>query len=494
MFQRKIKTIVDGQKVEVTSKIISRHDRPLPRYTSYPPIPAWNNNVGHREFAQTLRDLGTLRQACPERIARFSSTSSERTGDESKGSGQADGLSLYIHLPFCRKRCHFCACHAIATPKTEVVDLYLKTLKQEIDLVLRHLNPETIKLKLVHWGGGTPTFLNLNQMKSLQDEIKNRFEFSPDIEIGMEIDPWQINIEKIEMARHIGFNRISFGIQDTNPEVLKECGRNLNVEHTAHVMDAARRMGFKGINVDLCYGLPRQNPRNFKNTIRHVIKLNPDRIALFNFAYLPERFPHQRKINESTLPSPFKKVEMFAMAIKHFNNSGYQFLGLDHFAKNNDELTKAKLNGTLRRTFQGYTAQGTHPLVGLGITAISHIEDLYAQNEKKLSAYFRAINNEQLAIHRGHKFTTDDHIRSWVMQKVFCNQLIDKMEFNRKWGVFFDEYFKDINVNHLMDDGLIENTDYQFKILPLGRLFIRNIACAFDKYLSLENSIYSKAI
>lgn len=464
MFNRRIKAVIDGQLVEIKSNVIDRHDKTLPRYTSYPPIPSWSSNVGHEEFADVLM------RSC------------------------SDALSLYVHLPFCRKRCNFCACQAIATTKTEIIDRYMDALIKEMELILKYLDPCKIKLESMHWGGGTPTYLNAKQMDNLNNEIRKRFEFCSNAEIGIEIDPWQINVERLEMIKELGFNRVSFGIQDTNPKVLKECGRDLDLDHAKDLMDAARRFGFKGINIDLCYGLPYQTQGNFNNTIHDVIKLKPDRISLFNFAYLPQIFPHQRKIKRTSIPSAFKKIQMFTKAIHQLGLAGYQFIGLDHFAKNDDELTKAKLNGTLKRTFQGYTTRGGCDLLGIGITAISQLSNLYAQNEKKLASYFNAIEGGRLAIRRGHKFTKDDLIRSWVMQKIFCHQLIDKGEFSNKWEFSFDEYFKEICLDHLIAEELIEDTHYHLKILPIGRIFIRNIACVFDKYFAPETLRYSKAL
>jgi len=500
-----IRTTINGSGVEITSDLIERYDRPLPRYTSYPPAPAWTTDVDASDLISSLQHLKT------------------------------STLSLYIHLPFCRSRCTFCACHAIATTKTEIIDRYIDALIAEMDMVFKHRSPLTPTLspggrgmgegdsstiQCLHWGGGTPTYLSEGQIERLTNEIKKRFLFEENAEIGIEADPRQTTPEKVRLLHKAGFNRISFGIQDTNHEVLNACGKSLSRPLSRKgrgnfsipapltrdgedagiedLINESRLAGFESVNIDICYGLPKQSPKSFQKTLDDIIRLSPDRIALFNFAYVPWMQPHQRRIDPKTLPAPHAKLKMFANAIDQFSNAGYRFIGLDHFAKNRDELSRAFANRTLRRTFQGYTAKASDTLIGLGVTSISEFNDcfggLYSQNERRLSDYFRKIGNGQLPACRGFVLSRDDMIRRDVMQRLFCRQKIDKADFEGAWRVSFDDYFHDIKLDDLEADGLIRKSKDELCVAPLGRLFIRNIASRFDRYLRPQETRYSRTV
>ncbi len=456
--------VIDGCRVELTPYLIEKYDRTLPRYTSYPPAPAWNGDVGLFDFTYALM------HTC------------------------ANALSLYMHLPFCRSRCTFCACNAIATPKIDIIDRYVDNLISEMDIIRNNLNSPIVTLSSLHWGGGSPTYLTEKQMERLMKATLSCFSLETGAEIGIEADPRQTTGEKIRLASELGFNRISFGVQDTNQDVQEACGRVQDVHCIEALILDARKANFQSVNIDLCYGLPLQNRDNFQKTISDVVRLGPDRISLFNFAYVPWAAPHQRKIDPATLPAPQIKISMFMSAIEKFLKAGYKFIGLDHFAKQTDELAKAQKNGVLRRTFQGYTAKPTSGLIGLGVSSISEIGNLYVQNEKRLSDYFRAISCGRLPVCRGYRLTEEDVNRRFVMQKLFCSQGIDKKEFAHVCGTTFDDFFKGVSSKDFLADGLISESEKEFKVTPLGRLFIRNIAALFDSHLKAQENRYSRTV
>ncbi len=461
---RTIQTTIDGDRLTVSEGLIEKYDRPLPRYTSYPPIPVWDTKIGAENFAKALA-----------------------------GSG-SNTLSLYVHIPFCRTRCTFCACHAIATTKTEIIDRYIGALITEMDLILKHLGSRAFRLDSLHWGGGTPVFPEERQMERLMKEILHRFYIETGTEVGIEADPRQTTIEKLRFIRLLGFNRISFGIQDTSCEVQKACGRTQDAEHVRALFAEAKQLGFTSVNADLCYGLPMQNSENFRRTIDDIVALSPDRIALFNFAFVPWAQPNQRRIDAKTLPDPRTKLSLFAYAIEKLGGAGYRFIGLDHFAKEGDELAEAARLGSIRRTFQGYITRPSHELVGLGVTSISEWGDLYVQNERKLADYFRAIAGGRLPVCRGYVLKDDDRRRRYVMQKIFCEQRLDKKKFLKLWGVAFDDYFSNVRMGDLERDGLVLQNKDELKITPLGRFFVRNVAALFDGHLEKEGRKYSRSV
>jgi len=458
-----IHTIIDGTNVTIPPEIIAKYNKPLPRYTSYPPTPHWKKDTDKFDFIDELISL------C---------------------SGI---ISFYIHIPFCKNRCSFCACNAIATRRSYIIDEYIYSLVSEMSTFSKYLKSSTT-IKSLHLGGGTPTYLTSKQIEFLQFEFLNRFKLDKDSEVGIEADPMQTTVEKIKLLRDLGFNRISFGIQDTNEDVLCAAGRRQDLKHIELLVSKSRQYNFHSVNIDLCYGLPRQNISYFNNTLDNIINLSPDRISLFNFAYLPSIHPNQRKIKSSLLPTPFEKIRIFTSAIEKLCAAGYEFIGLDHFAKKEDELFKAKISGTLKRTFQGYTAKATEILLGIGVTSISETNNIYMQNERRLSAYLMKIKKHKIAFTYGFKKSRDDQIISWVLQNLFCQQKINKNDFYSKWKINFDDYFKNVDYNQLKKDALIIESKDEFKVTALGRIFIRNIAALFDKYLGQDGARYSRAI
>lgn len=459
-----IRTTIDGERISITDALIEKYDAALPRYTSYPPAPLWTEKVDAARFASALKSF------------------------------DANSMSLYLHLPFCRSRCTFCACHAIATTRSDIIDIYIESVVKEMDVVLELLGKKVIRLDSIHWGGGTPTYLSEAQMRTLMSETKKRFYIEEGTEAGIEADPRQTTPEKVAVARKLGFTRISFGVQDTQPEVQKACGRTQDIAHVRSLFDAARKEGFSSINADICYGLPHQTPQGFDRTLSDIIDLAPDRIALFNFAYVPWMQPHQRKIDPKSVPDARTKVAMFVHAVERFSAASYSFIGLDHFAKEDDELSLAKDRNVLKRTFQGYTSKPSRHLLGIGVTSISEWDDLYFQNERRLSRYLEAVETGRLATCRGFEMSKDDLIRRHIMQRIFCEQRIDKARFHTVSGADFDDYFKKMRFDELVNDGLIVEGPSELKVTPLGRVFIRNIAAAFDDRLETSQKRYSRSV
>lgn len=440
-------------------KLIEKYNQPGPRYTSYPTPNNWRKDFGPEDYVATLR----------------------------ASNQKSRPLSLYFHIPFCEEHCTFCACSVVATKKREVSEPYLEALLKEIALLTNHLDTSR-PVHQIHWGGGTPTYLSCEQIEKLYGAIARNFKVARDAEISIEIDPRVTSDDQLKTLRKLGFNRVSLGVQDFEPEVQELAGRIQSKEETAHIIATCRELRFESVNIDLVYGLPKQTPQNFQTTIQKVLTLDPDRIALFNFAYVPWMHAHQRKILEGDLPSPATKLKMFRHAIETFQNAGYEFIGLDHFAKKEDELSKAKRNGTMYRNFQGYTTKADCDLIGMGVTSISSVDGTFAQNAKKLKEYQETIAKGELATRHGLKLNKDDIIRQWVIREIFCHQKISGLDFA---GYFATERER---LKHLEQDGLIQLKADSLEVTPLGRLFLRNIGMIFDATLKPGQGKFSKTV
>lgn len=437
--------------------LIKKYDKPGPRYTSYPTAPCFSTSFGNQDFLKLIQEA------------------QER---ESKP------LSLYFHLPFCRSVCYFCGCNVVFTKHREWGDRYIDRIETEMDRILKVLDNRRPVVQ-VHFGGGTPTFMTARQLERLIDAIHHRFTFAEDAEIGVEIDPREATEEQIYLFREKGFNRMSMGIQDFDPRVQEAVHRIQSEELTRRTVQLCRDTGWESINVDLIYGLPFQTVDTFKKTVDIIIDIDPDRIAVFNFAYLPEMIKHQRVIDPETLPSREEKLRILEMVIQSFTDAGYVYIGMDHFAKPTDELTKALFNRTLHRNFQGYTTKGYADLIAFGVSSISMVGEGYAQNEKDYQAYLARIDEEGMAIYRGIKLHRDDKIRRDLITRLMCHFMVIKKELEDLYGIQFDDYFQD-ELEALQEyekDELLVLGDQKIEILPLGRLLIRNIAMEFDAYL-----------
>jgi len=407
-------------------------------------------------------------------------------------------LSLYVHLPFCRSLCYYCGCHMKVTHRPEVIAKYLRYVKQEMRLAADRLDTER-EVVQIHWGGGTPSYLEPAQIADLMAFTRETFRVAPDAEIGLEADPRGLTEKHLAAAASAGFNRISFGVQDVDPVVQKAIHR---VQPTALVDQAvrwARRHSFRSVNLDLVYGLPHQTADTFQDTIDTVLRMRPGRLALFSYAHIPSLRKHQRLIPEEALPEPEEKLQIFKMATERLTGAGgYRFIGMDHFALPDDELAIALDNGTLHRNFQGYSTHAGADVVAFGVSGISQMDGVYAQNLKGLPDYYNRIDEDRLTTYRGYKVNRDDRIRRFVIMQLMCTSRVEKARVESRFGIDFDAYFSNSleALRPMAADGLVERSEDAVTVLPAGHLFIRNAAMAFDAYLSTSATqpLHSKTV
>lgn len=455
--------------MQIDQDLLKKYDRPGPRYTSYPTAPQFHSGFKASDFTRAIR--------------------------ESTAAAPGKPLSLYFHLPFCESVCFYCGCNVTFTKDRTRPEDYNDMLFREMDLVA---DAETRKRPVhqLHYGGGTPTFFSPEQLDRLFQGIAERFHFAPDAEIGLEVDPRETSNRHLEVLGASGFNRISMGIQDFDLDVQKAVNRVQSVEETRRVIDVSRQNGMTSVSVDLIYGLPHQSVEKFRKTIETIVDLNPDRIALFNFAYLPERIKHQKAIQAEALPSPEEKIAILCQAIDAFTGEGYRFIGLDHFAKPEDPLCRAQDAGTLYRNFQGYTTHAECDLIGFGVSSISQVGYAYAQNEKNLTTYALKIQNHQPATERGIRMTDEDRVRREIIMRILCDFRLDYSTLSEAFGIDFPEAYAD-EIAQLCgpaEDGLIECSDRGFIVTPTGRLLVRNVAMVFDEYLGKSDVLYSRTV
>jgi oxygen-independent coproporphyrinogen-3 oxidase len=443
-----------------TADLIRRYDVPGPRYTSYPTAVSFHEGFGEAEYR--------------ERLAR-----ADARGEEP--------LSLYAHLPFCRERCLYCGCNVVISPRVEVARPYLERLLRELDLVAAAL-PRRRRLSQLQWGGGTPTYYGTADLARLFRAIAERFTFTPEAEIGIEVDPRVTSFEQVDTLAALGFNRISAGVQDFAPEVQAAIGRRQSEAETRALVERARAAGFRSVNLDLIHGLPRQTLDGFGRTLEQVLALRPERVAVYSFAYVPWLKGHMRRIPADSLPGPELKLELLALAYEAFTGAGYQAIGMDHFALPDDELARAAAAGTLSRNFMGYTVQSARDLVGLGISAIGDVQDAFVQNVKKLSAYATAIDAGHLPVERGYALDNDDRVRRFVIGEIMCNARLDFAAVEERFGGEFERDFAPAlealgAPGGPIGDGLVERRGRTLAVTDRGRPFVRVVAMAFDRHL-----------
>lgn len=442
--------------------LIRRYDLAGPRYTSYPTAVQFHSQISPFDLLHALRDS---RKAVRP-------------------------LSLYVHVPFCANICYYCACNKVITKDRGRALPYLQRLEQEIQLIACHLDPAQ-KVEQLHFGGGTPTFLSHDELRQLMAHLRKHFNLLDDDsgDYGIEIDPREADWSTMGLLRELGFNRVSIGLQDLDPAVQRAVNRLQSLEETRAVIDAARTLQFRSINIDLIYGLPKQTPENFARTVDEVINLQPDRLSVFNYAHLPERFMPQRRINSNELPTPAQKLEMLQRTIEQLTTAGYRYIGMDHFALADDELAIAQEESTLQRNFQGYTTHGHCDLIGLGVSAISQIGDLYCQNNSDLNQYQNALASAQLATSRGLLCNADDRVRRAVIQQLICNLSLELVQIERAFNIDFQGYFGELwpQLQGMAKDGLIELDSERITVLPAGRLLVRSVCMVFDAYLEQHN-------
>jgi oxygen-independent coproporphyrinogen-3 oxidase len=442
------------------ASLLRQYDRPGPRYTSYPTAVEFNESFDDRAYGARL-DAAALAEDEP--------------------------LSLYTHLPFCQERCSYCGCMVIITQKRDVAVRYLAYLEREIAMLAGRLGGRR-RIIQHHWGGGTPTYLEPAQMQRLHDVVSRYFEFDKDAEKAIEIDPRVTTHEQLDLLRALGFNRLSMGVQDFTPEVQEAIHRRQSEQLTRDLYEYARGIGFESINVDLIYGLPRQELDTFRRTLASVVDMRPDRIAVYSYAHVPWLRPHQKRIDASALPDAGLKFELFGAAVEAFLAGGYAAIGMDHFALPGDELAQAAAERRLHRNFMGYTTRPAPDMLGTGVSAIGDVRGAFAQNLKKLPAYYAAIDAGRFPIERGYGLSDDDRLRRHVITQLMCNFHLDRAEVERRFGVDFDRYFGP-ELHELSSgagpvaDGFLTIGRDALDVTARGRLFVRNICMAFDKYL-----------
>jgi oxygen-independent coproporphyrinogen-3 oxidase len=442
---------------DIDIDLIKKYDQPGPRYTSYPTAPHFNASFTHKDYLDEII----------------------RTN---QGQDLPD-LSLYFHLPFCDTLCYFCGCNMIVTRSRDRISKYIEYLKREIDLLRAHMAPDR-KTAQLHWGGGTPTHLNPDEIADLSAYINAGFDFKADLEAGCEIDPRELTQNHLIALREGGFNRISMGVQ---PEDL-----------TRRVVGWVRALGFESINLDLMYGLPFQSAESFAKTVDATIDIDPDRIALFNFAYVPWMKKHQKVIRPEDLPVPEEKLEILKMSTEKLTRAGYVFIGMDHFAKPDDELAIALKEKKLYRNFQGYSTHAGTDVYALGITSISQFGRIYAQNQRKEKDYHDALDQNMLPTAKGYTLSDDDLLRRHVIMKIMCDFELEFASIEKQFNIDFETYFAwglD-NLNEMITDNLLSIEDKMIKITPMGRLLVRNVAMNFDGYIERQedSARYSRTV
>ena len=447
-----------------------KYSKPGPRYTSYPTALEFSDAFGYDEYIKKLESQDSKRP-----------------------------LSLYFHLPFCRNACYFCGCNVVFTSKEDKLNRYIDYIKKELEILSKHVDTSRQVLQM-HFGGGTPTFYSADGLKEIILEIKKHFKnFAEDAEVSCEIDPRHIDEDQMRVLYETGFNRVSFGIQDFDEKVQKAVHRIQSYELTKYSMDLARKYHMDSVNVDLIYGLPYQNLETFKENLRLSLSLNPDRFAVFNYAHVPWLKKTMRKIDETTLPTPNEKLEIMKYTIDYLTSNGYKMIGMDHFAKPEDELFLAIKKGELHRNFQGYTTKGGADLIGVGLSSIGEGEAHYAQNFKTMGEYEAAIDANRLPFERGVVLSEDDQIRQYVVMELMSNFKLDIKRFESIFGVNFKEYFADAikELETFAQEELLTINDTAIECSQTGTLLIRNICMPFDAYMKkhIQNSkTFSKTV
>lgn len=444
------------------SDLIHRYDVAGPRYTSYPTAVQFHTQVSAFDLLHALR--------------------------ESRKASRP--LSLYVHLPFCANICYYCACNNVITKDRGRAQAYLQRLEHEIQMLACHLAPGQL-VEQLHLGGGTPTFLSHDELRRLMAQLRLHFNLLDDDsgDYGIEIDPREADWSTMGLLRELGFNRVSLGVQDLDPTVQRAINRMQSLEETRAIVEAARTLQFRSVNIDLIYGLPTQNPQTFSHTVDKVIDLQPDRLSVFNYAHLPERFMPQRRIDVADLPDAESKLLMLERTVEQLGKAGYRYIGMDHFALPDDELATAQEDLTLQRNFQGYTTHGHCDLIGLGVSAISQVGELYSQNSSDLNEYLRLLDSDQPATRRGLICNDDDRIRRAIIQQLICHFTLDFGEIEKTFCIDFRDYFSEAwpQLLGMASDGLITLSETGIEVRPAGRLLVRAVCMVFDTYLTRQN-------
>ena len=439
--------------------LLEKYSQPGPRYTSYPTAPYFTESYGEKEWRDEIA--------------------------QSQAAGR--DLSLYVHIPFCDTLCYYCGCNMVATKDYNKASHYLSYLLREIDL-LADLAGQGRAVRQLHWGGGTPTYLNPEDIARLAQHLRSRFSFAPDIETGCEVDPRELSQAHVVALRAAGFNRLSLGVQDLDSAVQHAVNRVQSEDLIRQVLGWMRAEGFSSINMDLMVGLPKQSVASFTRTLDQVIDMAPDRLAVFGYAHVPWMKKHQKLIQEIEIPRFNVRLEMQLLMHDKLAQAGYVYIGMDHFAKPGDELVKAQQEKTLHRNFQGYTTHKDCDIYAFGASAISQTDEVYAQNFKRLLDYESRVDARHLPVERGLRITRDDKIRRDAISKVMCDLSLERKPFAVQWGIDFDAYFESAlhGLKALEQDGLVRTSAERIQVTDIGRFFLRNIAMCFDAYLAAE--------
>ncbi len=440
--------------------LAQRFDTHGPRYTSYPTADRFHDGFGRADYLDALHRRAAIAPALHA------------------------PLSLYMHLPFCANLCYYCGCNKVITKDHARSARYVRALAREMAMVAGHVGPLR-RVTQLHWGGGTPTFLLHDEMRAVMAATREHFDLTRDAEISVELDPRHADDPTLEVLADLGFNRASLGIQDFDPEVQRAVHRIQSVEDTRRVVDSARRLGFESISFDLIYGLPHQRTDTFNATLDRVLEMAPDRLSVYSYAHLPHLFKPQRRIDTLTLPTADEKLDLLAMTVERLVAEGYVYIGMDHFARPDDALAIAQREGRLQRNFQGYSTHADCDLLAFGVSAISRVGDVYAQNEKDLDAYYARLDADALPVLRGLSLTPDDHVRRALIGELMCGFALDMRAFGARHGLDFRRTFADEleALAPLEDAGLVKVGDERIVITPQGRLLVRRIAMVFDAHL-----------
>lgn len=457
------------QTLDFDQELIKKYDKSGPRYTSYPTAPQFSPDF----TADTLKKC--IQRSNTEMIPKQ--------------------LSLYVHIPFCDTICYYCACNKIITKDHSVTEEYLQLLDKEMQM-LAPLFDKDRELDQLHLGGGTPTFLSEQEMIRLMGLIEDNFKVSETCEMSIEIDPRKVTDHSIKLLANIGFNRISLGVQDFDSKVQQAVNREQSYEMVRDRLQAARQAGIDSINMDLIYGLPFQTVESFTDTLDKVIQLRPDRLSIFNYAHLPERFKPQRRINEQDLPAPAVKLDILQLTVEKLQQAGYVYIGMDHFALETDSMVKAQREGTLQRNFQGYSTHADTDLVAIGVSSIGSIGDSYSQNSSNIDDYRSSILAGELPIVRGLVMTDEDLLRKQIINQLICHFRLDTPLVELQWGINFRKYFSAeiVALQQMEQEGLLSIDNNTIEVEPKGRFLIRNICMVFDAYLDKQAVKYSKVI
>ncbi len=452
-------------KVVFNKDLIRRYDTFGPRYTSYPTAVQFSTDYGIDDYIEWVKHSNEDLIPAP--------------------------LSLYLHIPFCDTICYYCGCSKVVTKDKSKAAHYIELLKQEIELQ-GQLFARDRKVTQIHWGGGTPTFLTDKEIYEIIECIHENFQVSAggDVEFGIEVDPRTVDQQRLKNLSNMGFNRISFGVQDFDLCVQKSVNRIQSTQQIKQHIRDARDLKYKSINIDLMYGLPNQTQHSFTQTLDTTIELKPDRIAIYNYAHLPKMFKPQRRINEEDLPSAEEKLNILQLCVERLQDSGYVYIGMDHFAKESDDLVKAQKEGSLQRNFQGYSTNAECDMIAMGITAIGRIGDNYSQNVRTIDEYEKSLNKKIIPVFRGIELEPDDILRREIINELMCNNKLNIKKLEKKWGIDFKSYFKSPleNLQKMTADGLLKIGKSKLTITGSGRLLSRSICMQFDRYLQKKNN------